>query len=187
MKLFRIFKSPGEPLAVSMAGIKLGNRLLMLGCGDPILVAELAVKTGLTGRAFAIDVREHLTAAAGELAPREGALIETATAPWSALPLEAGSFDVAVIRNVFPDLPQPERIACANEVRRVLRSGGRCLVIDSAPASGFGGLLKRTSINPEYLAQGGAVGVLEAAGFRAARLIAQHEGLAFSEAAKTNL
>lgn len=186
MKLFRIFKSPGEPLAVSMAGIKLGNRLLMLGCGDPLLVAQLAVKTGLTGRAFATDVRQDLTASADEVAPREGALIETATAPWNTLPLEPGSFDVAVIRHVFPDLAQPERIACANEVRRVLRGGGRCLVIDPAPASGFAAVFSRTPINREYVAQGGAVGVLEAAGFRAARLIAQRDGLAFSEAAKAN-
>ena len=62
MKLFRIFKSEGEPLAVSMAGIKLGDRLLVLGCGDPMLVAQLAVKTGLTGRAFAVDARADLTA-----------------------------------------------------------------------------------------------------------------------------
>jgi ubiquinone/menaquinone biosynthesis C-methylase UbiE len=187
MKLFRIFKSPGESLAVSIAGIKLGNRLLMLGCGDPLLVAQLAVKTGLTGRAFAIDVREDLTAAAEALAPQEGALIETATAPWSTLPLEPGSFDVAVLRHVFPDLPQPERIACANEVRRVLRAGGRCLVLDPAPAPGISSLLKPTRVNPQYVAQGGAVSVLEAAGFRAARLIAAREGISFSEAAKTNL
>jgi ubiquinone/menaquinone biosynthesis C-methylase UbiE len=186
MKLFRIFKSPGEPLAVSMAGIKLGNRLLMVGCGDPMLVAQLAVKTGLTGRAFAVDVRPDLVAAAEKMAPREGALIETASAPWTALPLEPGSFDVAVVRFVWPDLAEPERVACAAEVHRVLRAGGRCLVIDPAKVPGIGGIVKHAAINPDYVANGGAVGVLEAAGFRAARVLAEREGLAFSEAAKAN-
>jgi ubiquinone/menaquinone biosynthesis C-methylase UbiE len=186
MKLFRIFKSEGEPLAVAMAGVKLGDRLLMLGCGDPRLVAQLAVKTGLTGRAFAADARADLARAAEELAPREGALIETATAAWTALPLDASTFDVAVIRHVFPDLAGPERIACAVEVHRVLRPGGRCLTIDPGQVSGLGGLITRLPGNPQYNAQGGAVAVLEAAGFRGARLLAEREGTVFCEAARPN-
>ena len=186
MKLFRIFKSPGEPLTVAMAGIKLGDRLLMLGCGDPMLVAQLAVKTGLTGRAFAADVRPELTAAAEKLAPREGALIETATAPWSALPLENGAFDVAVVRFVFGDLPEAARNECAMEVLRLLRPGGRCLVIDPGHASGLAGMVKRPAGNSDYAAQGGAVAVLRAAGFRAARVLAEREALVFCEAAKAN-
>lgn len=186
MKLFRLFKSPGEALAVSMAGVKLGDRLLMLGCGDPMLVAMLAVKTGLTGRAFATDVRPDLTARADAVAPREGALIETATAPWTALPLDPATFDVVVIQHVFPDLAEAERMACANEVHRVLRPGGRCLVIDPARARGLGGIAKRAAINPEYVAKGGAIRVLEAAGFRATRVLAERDGLTFSEAAKAN-
>jgi ubiquinone/menaquinone biosynthesis C-methylase UbiE len=186
MKLFRVFRSPGESLAVSMAGIKLGDRLLMVGCGDPLLVAELAVKTGLTGRAFAADVNPNAVAAADKLAPREGALIETAVAPWTALPLESASFDVAVIRYVFPSLTGPERIACAGEVHRILRPGGRCLVIDPGRAAGVAGLVRRGAVNPEYRQQGGPVAVLEAAQFRGARILAEREGLVFSEAARAN-
>ena len=51
-------KTADESLAVSMAGIKLGDRLLVVGCSDPMLIARLAVKTGLTGRAHAIDADE---------------------------------------------------------------------------------------------------------------------------------
>jgi ubiquinone/menaquinone biosynthesis C-methylase UbiE len=187
MKLFQILKSSGEVLAVSMAGIKLGDRLLMVGCSDPKLVARLAVKTGLTGRAFAVDVRADLIARAEQVAAREGALIESATAPWGALPLDAESFDVAIVRHVFPDLDRAQRLACAADVHRVLRPGGRCLVIDPAPVPGLGGIVKRTAINEEYLAQGGGVAVLEAAGFRAARVLAEREGATFSEAARGNV
>lgn len=187
LSLLRLFfRTAGEPLAVAMAGVKMGDRLLMVGCGDPLLVARLAVKTGLTGRAFAIDARPALAAAAEALAPREGALIETAVAPWSALPLEAGSFDVAVVRQVFGEIAPAERAACAADVHRVLRPGGRCLVIDPAEPAGLARFLRRPS-SPEYNAAGGALPVLEQAGFRAARLLAAREALVFTEAARPNL
>jgi ubiquinone/menaquinone biosynthesis C-methylase UbiE len=186
VKWFRLLKPQGESLAVSMAGVKLGDRLLVIGCGDPLLIAQLAVKTGLTGRACAVDAQSALTARAESVAAREGALIETLTAPWCALPLDPDAFDVAVIRDVLPGLDPHQRAACAKEVQRVLRQGGRCLVIDSAPAGGLGGVLKRTSTSPDYAAQGGAVGVLESAGFRAARVLAERNGLTFAEAAKGN-
>ncbi len=184
MSLFRtFFRTAGEPLAVAMAGVKMGDRLLLAGCAEPRLVARLAVKTGLTGRAFAVDARPALTAAAAALAPREGALIETAAAPWSALPLEDGSFDVAVVWQVFGDIAPAARAAGAAEIYRVLRPGGRCLVIDPAEPSAAGRLIGRRSPPAEYLAAG-ALPLLSAAGFRAGRLLAERDGLIFTEAAR---
>lgn len=186
MKWMRVFRSSGEPLAVSMAGIKLGDRLLVLGCSDPVLIARLAVKTGLTGRALAIDERETLSARAADVATREGALIETATAPWAALPLDANAFDVAVIHDVFSYLPAAGRLECVREVERVLRPGGRCLVIDVASRGGLGGLTHRRSAHPDYGTSGGAVTPLQSAGLRAVRTLAEREGLVFVEGVKGN-
>src|SRR5262245_15617626 len=70
MPWWMLKKQTGEPLAVSMAGVKLGDRLLVIGCSDPKLIAQLAAKTGLTGRAVAIDAREALVAAAADVAAR---------------------------------------------------------------------------------------------------------------------
>jgi ubiquinone/menaquinone biosynthesis C-methylase UbiE len=189
MKLFDIFKRSGEPLAVSMAGIKMGDRLLVLGCADPVRLAQLAVKTGLTGRACAIDAREAVTARAAEIAAREGALIEAFTAPWGALPLDAESFDVAVIDSVLAGLDAAERIACVVDVHRVLRPGGRCLVIDPGRRAGLGGLVQRPASDSDtgYVSRGGAVAALESGGFRAARLLAERDGLAFAEGIKGNI
>src|SRR5438094_175662 len=41
--------APADPLAVSMTGVKLGDRVLVIGAGDPALIAALGAKTGLTG------------------------------------------------------------------------------------------------------------------------------------------
>ena len=181
MKWFPLRQSAGESLAVSMAGITLGNRLLVVGCDDALLIAQLAVKTGLTGRAYAMDAREPVVVRAARIAEREGALIETAAAPWSAIPVEADAFDVAVVRDVFPSLAPDLRGACAAEVRRVLRPGGRCLVIDAIPR-GLRGLL-HSGADPAD----DAVQVLTAQGFKAARVLARRDGVGFAEAAKQSL
>jgi ubiquinone/menaquinone biosynthesis C-methylase UbiE len=187
MKWFPLFRSPGESLAVSMAGVKLGDRLLIVGCGDPVLIARLAVKTGLTGRAYAVDEAEALTRRAAEVALREGALIEAATTSWQALPCDASAFDVAVIRDVLPNLAADRGAACVAEVHRVLRPGGRCLVIDTARRTGVGALLRPAPAAGHYGAPDNVVRALETRGFRAARLLAQREGLVFVEGVKGNL
>lgn len=177
MKLLRLRKSGGESLAISMAGVKLGDRLLVVGCTDPVLIARLAVKTGLTGRAYAVDEQEQAVTRAAEIALREGALIETSVASFATLPLDGGTFDVAVVRDVLPRIGAELRLQAVAEVRRVLRAGGRCLVIDSA-ARGLGALLRSASAQADRA----AVPLLEAAGFRAARVLAEREGLIFAEA-----
>jgi ubiquinone/menaquinone biosynthesis C-methylase UbiE len=185
MKWLPMRSSSGESLAVTMAGIKLGNRLLLVGAGDPALIAGLAVKTGLTGRACAVDANERVSAQAAEAVAREGALIETLTSPFTSLPLDAEAFDVAVVRDVLARLNPGERTACVTEVHRVLRPGGRCLVIDTAPG-GLAGLLRRSAGGGDYGAQGGPAQALESGGFRAVRTLAQREGLLFAEGIKAN-
>ena len=180
MRFFRL--STLEDLPVSIAGIKLGDRVLMIGCGDPSLVARLAVKTGLTGRAAALDEQEARTARAAEVATREGALVETITAPWTALPLDEGAFDVTIVRDVLASLPGGLTSGLLGEVRRVLRPGGRCLVIESVPRGGLAGLLSRRPADPAYA----ATRALDAAGFRAVRTVAERDRLLFVEGVKAN-
>ena len=187
MRWFPLRKSSEELLAVSMAGIKLGDRLLVVGCADPILIARLAVKTGLTGRAFVVDEQEKVVTAAAEIVGREGALIETATAPWSALPLEADSFDVVIVRDVLPHLTTEVRSGCVREVLRVLRPGGRCLVIDGKGRTGLATVARGASGATDYATAGGPVHTLTAQGFKASRTLAEREGLLFAEAVKANL
>ena len=97
---------------------------------------------------------------------RGGVLVEVETAPLERLPYEPASFDVAIARGHGPG----EVTTPLAEVLRVLRPGGRCLVI--APAG------------PSR-----AIGPVEA--FKAARLPRRtpHRrlaaGLAFYEAVKS--
>ena len=183
--MFWLKKSaPSEPLAVSMSGVKLGDRLLIIGCSDPALVAQLATKTGLTGRACAIDDDAQRVEKAGRSIEREGALVETFAAPLTQLPFDADSFDVVVLRAVLGVAETHRRGGCVGEAHRVLRPGGRCVVIETSGRSGLSGLLHTRAVNTEYATSGGAEGALSAGGFRAVRQLAEREGLSFVEGVK---
>ena len=68
--------TPTEPLALSMTGVKLGDRLLVIGANDPQLIAALAIKSGLTGRASVVDADSARASRAAGASGREGALGE---------------------------------------------------------------------------------------------------------------
>jgi ubiquinone/menaquinone biosynthesis C-methylase UbiE len=174
------FKSspPGDPLAVTMAGVKMGDRLIVIGCSDPKLVAQLALKPGISGRACAVDADGTAATRAREVATREGALIETDTAPHTMLPYDNGAFDVAVLAHVLGSLRAERRIATINEARRVLRAGGRCIGIEAAARGGLGALVRSARVPPAEIEE-----AFRAAGLRAVRTLAERDGLAFVEGA----
>jgi ubiquinone/menaquinone biosynthesis C-methylase UbiE len=130
-------KSDLEPLAVSMCGLKLGHRVLVIGTSDPELVWRLAGKVGLTGRACLLDESEARTSAAAAAVEQQGALVESFTAPFTSLPFEAGAFDAVVMRNALAAIEPSRRAAAMSEAFRVLRPGGRCIAIEDLPKSGI--------------------------------------------------
>lgn len=175
-------KPPSDPLAVSMSGIKLGDRLLVIGASDIPLIAALAVKAGLTGRACLLDESEVIQAEAAAAVEKEGALIESFSSPLTALPFEASSFDVVVARNVLAAASPADRPKAAAEVHRIVRPGGRCILIDDLGRRGISSLVGGESENP--YGEERATDLLTNAGFRGVRSLAEREGLAFVEGVK---
>ena len=183
MKLFRR-TAPGEPLPVTIAAVKLGDRFLAVGVRDPALVAVLAAKAGLTGTACAVDDDEAAVAKAAAAIERDGALAEVTRAPWGMWPYTDSSFDIALMRNLLPALTPNERMRSLWEVVRVLRPGGRAVVIEPAPRGGFGAMLSRQTMDADYLATGGPVQALKDAGFAAVRVLAEVDGTVYVEGIK---
>ena len=159
---------PGDPLAVTMTGVKLGDRLLIIGCAKVKLVAQLALKPGLTGRACAVDEDAAKTARAADVALKEGALLESATAPYGSLPYSQSDFDLVVTNHALTPLTMERRIVTLAEVHRILRQGGRSVAIEPASRGGT------AEIEAAF----------KSAGFRAVRTLAERDGLAFIEGAK---
>lgn len=174
-------------LVVGMAGVKMGDRLLQVGCAHGGRLGAVAAKVGLSGRAVAVVPDESSASHARKGAERAGVLVDVQIAPTTTLPLDAASFDVAVVDDaggLFGTMAAAERAASMREIARVLRPGGRVVMIGATPPAGLGAILARGATAPPFVSSGEAGQALDANGFRSARIIGEREGLAFVEAIK---
>ena len=180
-------KSDPYLLIVGMTGVKMGDRLVQIGCAHGGRLAALAAKVGLSGRAAAVAPDESSAARARKAGEDAGALIEVEIAPPSRLPLGDAEFDLAIVDDaagLFGTMRPEGRVASIREIVRVLRPGGRVLVVGTAPRGGLGAVLSRTQSGPPFVASGDATQALEADGFKSVRTLAEREGLVFVEGIK---
>jgi SAM-dependent methyltransferase len=184
-----IFREGPGPyaLAVAMTAVRLGERLLLVG-DEGALFAQLALKSGLTGRACAVVGSDSGAERIRVAASRAGVLMDVEQSALPCLSVGDGEFDVAAVhagRTVVTGLDRPLRAELARAVHRALRPGGRVIVIEGRPRGFFGFLQAPTRGLDEFRAQGGAAALLEQAGFRPVRLLAEREGQRFTEGLKT--
>jgi ubiquinone/menaquinone biosynthesis C-methylase UbiE len=140
------------------------------------------VKAGLTGRACLVDADEQSVTRAAAAIEREGALVEPTRAPYGMWPFEENSFDIAVIPDLLPSLAPDVRVRCIAEVQRVLRPGGRVIVVERAQRGGLvGALIGGTRSTPSYE---GPVDALRSNGFAAVRQLAETDGVTYVEGIK---
>lgn len=183
------FARRGAPhaLAVSMTGVKMGDRFVQIGCADGGRLGAIASKVGLSGRAAAVVPDADAAVRARRGAEAAGVLVDVEIAPPTRLPLDDASFDLAVVDDTagfFGSLRAEDRVAAVREALRILRPGGRAMVIGAAPRGGLGALLSRAQSGPPFTASGGAALALQADGFASVRLLAEREGLVFVEGIK---
>lgn len=183
------FRRSGERhgLAVAMTGVKLGDRVLQVGCSDPSLLTAITSKVGMSGRACAIVPSEDDAVRARRGAERGGVLLEIQKGPLSSFPYESGAFDLIVIDNqqgLLSSMNPEQRVAVLQQAFRTLAPRGRIVVVESAPRGGLGALFtgsRSVPVDPHYQSSGGAMAALKAEGFKAVRQLAEREGLSFFE------
>ena len=180
-------KSDPYLLIVGMTGVKMGDRFVQIGCAHGGRLAAVAAKVGLSGRAAVVAPDESSAARARKAGEDAGVLVEVEVAPPSRLPLGDDEFDLAVVDDtagLFGTMRPEGRVASIRELVRVLRPGGRVLVIGAVPRGGLGAVLSRTQSGPPFVASGDAIAALEADGFKSVRTLAEREGLVFVEGIK---
>lgn len=174
-----------DPLAVTMAGVRMGERVLQIGFRDPRLTGILAAKPGLSGNAIiAVSDDDHAERARRACADA-GVLADVLSGPLDALPLEDASVDVAIAHASDPailSMDDATRDRVFGDCYRVLRTGGRLIVVTALPEGGVGALFRRQpSAEP---APDRILSSFQHGGFRAARLLAEREGYRFFEGLK---
>jgi arsenite methyltransferase len=107
-----------------------GERVLDIGSGPGLLAGELAAAVGPTGRVCGIDVSADMLARAqARDLPAGCAPVDYLTAGAQRLPYPDDTFDLAVSTQVMEYVP--DVAAALAEAYRVLRPGGRLLVLDT--------------------------------------------------------
>jgi len=123
---------------------------LDIGCGTGFLSLELASRSH---RVTGVDFAPSMIAQARKKAAERQAAIRYEEADAEQLPFNAASFDIAVSRHLLWTLPHPQR--AMDEWIRVLRPGGRLIVVDSqADVSALPELLDHARKSYEYTAIG---------------------------------
>jgi len=185
MALFGRKEDP-HALVVRMTGLQIGERVLMIGCGNGRRLGAIAAKLGLSGRAVAVVFDEASADRVQKGAEAAGALIDVETTGAGSLPVGDGDFDLALIDDTggfFGALRAEDRVATVRETLRALRPGGRVMVLGTAARAGLGALLSRAQAGAPF----DPLPSLEADGFKAGRRLAEREGLVFYEAVKPRL
>jgi ubiquinone/menaquinone biosynthesis C-methylase UbiE len=103
-----------------------GSAVLEVAPGPGYLSIELA-KTG-KARVTGLDISKSFVEIARKNAEREGVAVDFQLGNASSMPLQADSYDLLVCRAAFKNFSEP--VKALAEMHRVLKPGGKALVID---------------------------------------------------------
>lgn len=128
----RVYYSGAERAALRrlVANLPPGpNTVLDLGCGTGRALAAVAAARP-RARLWGVDLSPFMLARAGARLVSAGGRLTLVHGDAVRLPWQEGTFDVVVATHLFGHMPGPAARAALGEVERVLRPGGRLLLVD---------------------------------------------------------
>jgi ubiquinone/menaquinone biosynthesis C-methylase UbiE len=115
--------------ALAAGAVQPGEVCLDLGSGTGTMTRRLAGFAGPEGRVLGVEPNGMLRAVAAERAAAVGAPVEFVQGLATEIPLPDASVDLVWCERVLQHVPDPQ--AAVIEIARVLRPGGRALLLDS--------------------------------------------------------
>jgi len=115
---------------LDLAQLKPGEDVLDIGCGTGTLAIAAKRRVAPGGVVHGVDPSPEMIARAARKAGRAGVEVAFREGVAEALPYPDAHFDVVTGTMMWHHLPRQAREQCAREIKRVLKPGGRALVVD---------------------------------------------------------
>ncbi len=149
---------------LDLARLKPGEEVLDVGCGTGTLAIATKRRVGRDGKVFGIDASPEMIARAGKKARKAGFEIDFRNESIEALPFPDGKFDAVLSTVMLHHLPRKVREAGVREIRRVLKPGGRVLIVDFAGTERQNGLLALLHRRHGHVSAAEVIALLKGAG-----------------------
>ncbi|QSQ15357.1 bifunctional demethylmenaquinone methyltransferase/2-methoxy-6-polyprenyl-1,4-benzoquinol methylase UbiE [Myxococcus landrumensis] len=127
--------------AVRLSRAKAGDSVLDCASGTGDLALAFKRKVGTTGRVLGTDFCPEMLESAPAKAAKAGLQVDFQVADAMALPFEDNRFDVASIAFGIRNVDDP--VKCLKEMGRVVKPGGRVVVLEFGQPEGVFGALFR--------------------------------------------
>lgn len=127
--------------AVRASGAKSGDRVLDCATGTGDLALGFKAAVGDSGSVIGTDFCAEMMETAPSKAEARGLPVTFEVADAMALPYPTGSFDIASISFGIRNVDDP--VQCLREMGRVVRPGGRVVVLEFGQPGGLFGLIYR--------------------------------------------
>jgi len=118
-------------MTIELARIQPGERVLEVGCGTGDVAIAACAPAGARGSVAGIDASPEMIAVARAKAARAGVNVEFRLEPIEALTYRDATFDIVLSSLMMHHLPDDLKRQGLAEIARVLKPGGRLLIVDA--------------------------------------------------------
>jgi ubiquinone/menaquinone biosynthesis C-methylase UbiE len=133
-------------VTLDLAQIQPGDKVLEIGCGTGTLTIAAKERAGVNGEVVGIDIAPEMIAAAVRKSARKGIAVSFQDGSIEKIPFPDGRFDTVLCSFMIFHMPEDIRQKGIPEIFRVLKSGGRLFIIDTADLRELEPVLKDNSI-----------------------------------------